>query len=247
MNDISCEEKIEEVIKEEKKIENLLKEEKKILRWPLVERFEHHTLILLTFVFIVTGLPILKIEWFSWLITPPNTIVTTHDAVDLFRLIHKAAAGIFVIMAIFHMSYHTLAVRRTRIKITSKDLTDTISLFKYYLGLTRDKPKLGFHNPTEKILVYWLMAVWFMAFMGVSGFVLMFPSYFSIWIHEWALVIHDVFFYLIVFMLIAHFYMTVLYKEYRPLLEGIFTTGLISPKFVREHHPLWYEEVKEKE
>jgi formate dehydrogenase gamma subunit len=237
MNEVPVEKRIEEIIKEEKKIEEMIEEEKKILRWGQAERFEHHTLILLTFAFIISGLPILKIEWFSWMVISPTTV-------DAFRIIHRFAAGLFVILAIFHVSYHSLALRKTRIVVNLKDIRDSISLLKYYMGLTADKPKLGFHNPTEKILVYWFMAVWFMIFMGGSGFILMFPSYFSAWVHEWALVIHDVFFYLIVIVLVAHFYMTVLYKDYRPLLEGIFTTGLISTKFVKEHHPEWYEEVK---
>lgn len=239
MNEIS-KEKIEEILEEEKKIEERLKEEEKIQRWALAERVEHHTLILLTSVFIFTGLPMLKLEWFSWMVIPPNTV-------DVYRILHRIAAGFFVVLVVFHVSYHTLALRKTRIMISFKDIIESVVLLKYYMGLTKDKPRLGFHNPTEKILVYWFMSVFFMIFMGGSGFVLMFPYYFSTWVHEWALIIHDIFFYLIVFVLIAHFYMTVLYKDYRPLLEGIFTTGLISTKFAREHHPQWYEEVtKEK-
>lgn len=237
MNKIPIEEQMEEIIKEEKKIEEMFEEEKKVLRWGEPERVEHHTLILLTFAFIVSGLPLLKIEWFSWMVIPPTTI-------DAFRIVHRFAAGIFVILAVFHVSYHMFAIRKSSIWVSLRDIREAIGLFKYYLGLTEDKPRLGFHNPTEKIMVYWLMAVWFMIFMGVSGFILMFPSYISPWTHEWALVIHDVFFYLIVGVLVAHFYMTVLYKEYRPLLEGIFTTGLISTRFIKEHHPEWYEEIK---
>lgn len=233
----TCEERIEEVLEEEKKIEEMLEEEKKVLRWGEPERFEHHTLIALTFAFIISGLPLLKIEWFSWMVTSPVSI-------DLYRMIHRFAAGILVVLAVFHVSYHIFALRKSSIWVSFKDIREAIGLFKYYLGLTGDKPRLGFHNPTEKILVYWLMAVWFMIFMGVSGFILLFPSYFPAWTHEWALVIHDVFFFLIVGVLVAHFYMTVLYKEYRPLLEGIFTTGLISTKFIKEHHPEWYEEIK---
>ncbi len=237
MNKIPIEEQMEEIIKEEKKIEEMLEEEKKVLRWGEPERFEHHTLIALTFAFIISGLPLLKIEWFNWMVISPTSV-------DVYRIIHRFAAGILVVLAVFHVSYHMFAIRKSSIWVSLRDIREAIGLFKYYLGLTADKPRLGFHNPTEKILVYWLMAVWFMLFMGGSGFVLMFPSYFSAWTHEWALVIHDMFFYLIVGVLVAHFYMTVLYKEYRPLLEGIFTTGLISTKFIKEHHPEWYEEVR---
>ncbi len=237
MNKIPIEEQMEEIVKEEKKIEEMFEEETKVLRWGEPERFEHHSLITLTFLFIISGLTLLKIEWFNWMLIPPANI-------DVFRIIHRFAAGAFLVLAVFHVSYHVFAIRKSSIWVSLRDIREAIGLFKYYLGFTDDKPRLGFHNPTEKILVYWLMAVWFMIFMGVSGFILMFPSYFSAWMHEWALVIHITFFYLIVGVLVAHFYMTVLYKEYRPLLEGIFTTGLISTRFIKEHHPEWYEEVR---
>jgi len=140
--------------------------------------------------------------------------------------------------------YHTLGLRKTDMGIRGKDLTDSIGLMKYYVGLTEQKPKIGFHNPTEKMLVYWLAAVWFMVFMGVSGLILMFPSYFPAWVHGWALVIHDVFFLLITFVVIFHIYMSVFYKEHRPLLDGMMTDGLVPAEYIREHHPLWYEEIK---
>lgn len=215
--------------------------EENILRWGLVERFEHHTAILIMFTLIISGLPIFKIEWFSWMVIAPITI-------DIFRIIHLISAGLFFALAIFHILYHTLALRKTGIMVTFKDIRESIVLLKYYMGLTEDEPRLTFHNPTEKIFVYWLMTVLFMLFMAVSGLILLLPSYFPIWGHEWALIIHDTFFYLIFFVLIVHFYMSVLYKDYKPLLESIFTTGLISAKFVKKHHPLWYEEImKEKE
>ncbi|MEM2429753.1 MAG: cytochrome b/b6 domain-containing protein [Nitrososphaerales archaeon] len=209
----------------------------KILRWALAERVEHLIIMVLMPIFIITGLPLLKIEWFGWMVTTPITM-------DLFRTIHRMAAGLYLAVGIFHILYHTIALKRTKIIVTIKDIKDSIKLIKYYMGLSNEKPEIGFHNPTEKILVYWLMAVWFMIFMGISGIILMFPSYFASWIHEWALVVHDVFFFLILFVLMFHFYMSTLYKEHRPLLEGMFTDGMIPAEFAREHHPLWYKEVK---
>lgn len=236
MSKVPIEEQIEEVIKEEKKIEEMLEKETKVMRWGAPERFEHHSVIGLTLALIITGLPLLNIGWFGWLLLPPTNV-------DLLRLIHRLTAGLLIFLALFHIFYHSFALRKTRILVSRKDVRDTVSLFKYYFGLTSTVPKMGFHNPTEKILVYWIMSVWFMLFMGVSGIMLLYPSSFPAWAHGWALVIHDVFFYLIVGVLIAHFYMTVLYKDYRPLLEGIFTTGLISMKFIKEHHLDWHEEI----
>jgi formate dehydrogenase subunit gamma len=209
----------------------------KILRWALAERVEHLLIMILIPTFIVTGLPIFDRGLFGWMIVPPITI-------DLFRDIHKIAAGLYAAVAIFHVFYHTIGLRSTRMGVSFKDIKDSIGIIKYYMGLSKEKPKIGFHNPTEKILVYWGMAVWFMLFMGISGIILMFPGYFPAWIHEWALVIHDIFFFLITFVLLFHFYMSTLYKEHRPLLDGMFTDGMVPAEYAKTHHPLWYEEVK---
>jgi len=211
--------------------------EEKILRWALAERVEHLLIMFLMPAFIITGLPLFKIEWFSWMVIPPITI-------DLFRDIHKFAAGLYAAVAIFHAFYHTIGLRSTRMSVTGKDIKDSIGLMKYYLGLAKEPPKIGFHNPTEKILVYWLMAVWFMIFMGISGIILMYSWYFPLFVRQWALVIHDVFFFLISFVLLFHFYMSVFYKEHRPLLDGMFTDGMIPAEYAKTHHPLWYEEIK---
>ncbi|MGQ9719526.1 MAG: formate dehydrogenase subunit gamma [Nitrososphaerales archaeon] len=212
----------------------------KILRWALAERVEHLLIMILIPTFIITGLPLFDMRWFGWMITPPITI-------DLFRDIHRIAAGLYAGLAIFHVFYHTLALRQTRMGISGKDFSDSIKIMKFYVGLSNKKPKIGFHNPTEKILVYWLVAVLFMLIMGVSGIMLMFPWYFPTWVYGWALVAHDVFFLLITFVIIFHFYMSVVYKEHRPLLDGMFTDGMVPAEYIKEHHPLWYEEVKKKE
>jgi formate dehydrogenase subunit gamma len=209
----------------------------KILRWALAERVEHLLIMILIPTFIVTGLPIFDRGLFGWMIIPPITI-------DLFRDIHRIAAGLYAAVAIFHVFYHTIGLRSTRMGVSFKDIKDSIGIIKYYMGLSKELPKIGFHNPTEKILVYWGMAVWFMLFMGISGIILMFPGYFPAWIYEWALVIHDIFFLLITFVLLFHFYMSTLYKEHRPLLDGMFTDGMIPAEYAKTHHPLWYEEVK---
>ncbi len=171
-------------------------------------------------------------------------MITSPITIDLFRDIHKFAAGFYAGVSIFHIFYHTIGLRSTKMGVSGKDFKDSIGLMKYYLGLAKEPPKIGFHNPTEKILVYWLMAVWFMIFMGISGIILMYSWYFPLFVRQWALVIHDVFFFLIAFVLLFHFYMSVFYKEHRPLLDGMFTDGMIPAEYAKTHHPLWYEEVK---
>ncbi|MEM3382827.1 MAG: cytochrome b/b6 domain-containing protein [Nitrososphaerales archaeon] len=213
--------------------------EEKVLRWALAERIEHLLIMVLIPTFIITGLPTFDMQLFGWMIVPPITI-------DLFRVIHRIAAGLYIAVAIFHVFYHTIALRSTKMGVSFKDIKDSIGLMKYYAGLSNEKPKIGFHNPTEKIIVYWGMAVWFMLFMGISGIILMYPGYFPSWVHEWALVIHDLFFLLTVFVLLFHFYMSTLYKEHRPLLDGMFTDGMVPVEYIKEHHSLWYEELKRK-
>jgi formate dehydrogenase gamma subunit len=210
----------------------------KVFRWGTAERLEHFIIMVLIPVFIITGLPILSREWFGWMLVPPITI-------DAFRDIHKLAAGIYGSVAIFHVLYHTIGLRKkTTIWVNGKDFKDAITTIKYYFGLSKELPRIGFHHPTEKILSYWLMAVIFMFFMGISGIMLLYPWLFPIWVHEWALVIHDVFFFLITFVALMHFYMSILYKENRPLFDGMFRDGMISVEYAKTYHPLWYEETQ---
>lgn len=166
--------------------------------------------------------------------------------VDLFRDVHKIAAGTYAVVAIFHITYHTIGLRRkTRVFMSGKDFKDTIKTIKYYVGLGK-MPEIGFHYPSEKLFSYWLMAVWFMFFMGISGVILLYSWYFPLLIRQWALVVHDIFFVLITLILIFHFYMSVIYTRHRALLDGMFRDGMIPIEYAKTYHPLWYEEIKKK-
>ncbi|MCP8320272.1 MAG: cytochrome b/b6 domain-containing protein [archaeon] len=214
--------------------------EGKIPRWGTAERLEHFTIMVLIPTFIVSGLPLFIREWFGWMLVPPLTV-------DLFRDVHKVAAGLYTVVAIFHVFYHTIGLRRgTRVFMARRDFKDTITTIKYYFGFTKEMPKIGFHYPSEKLFSYWLMAVWFMIFMGISGIILLYSWYFPLWIRQWALIIHDVFFILITLILIFHFYMSVIYTRHRALLDGMFRDGMISAEYAKTYHPLWYEEIKKK-
>jgi len=214
--------------------------EGRVFRWDTAERLIHFVIMVLIPAFIISGLPIFNIDWFGWMLVSPLSL-------DFFRDIHKVAAGLYALVGLFALLYYTVALRRRpRIFMTGKDFGDAITTIKYYFGLSKKLPKIGFHHPTEVLLSFWLMSVWFMVFMGVSGIILLNPSFFPVWVPEWALLIHDVFFILIIAIFLMHLYMGILFKENRPLYDGMFRDGTIPVEYAKKYHTLWYEELKKK-
>lgn len=218
--------------------------EERILRWGLVERIEHHIVMIVVPIFILTGVVLFVPEWFSWMLPEWFSRMLPFASPNIFRIVHRVLAVTYAGTGIFHLLYHIIARRgRSKIWPTKKDWSDAVTVLEYYFGRAKEPPKLGFHNPLEKILVYWFMAVVAMIIMGITGLILMFPGTFPRWIHIYALILHDIFFILITAVLILHFYMTVLYPGYRPLLDGMFTDGTVPADYVKKEMPIWYEEV----
>jgi formate dehydrogenase subunit gamma len=206
----------------------------RIQRWNMVERIEHHIIMMVIPGFIFTGLPIFIPEVFSWMVAGPINI-------ELMRIAHRVLIGLTAGLAVFHVLYHSIALRgHSRMWIAKSDIADAKGLMMYYMGRADKKPELDFHNPTEKLLVYWGMSVLALLIMGISGFILMFRDAFPVWIQMPALIVHDIFFIIITAILMIHFYMSVLYPEHRPLLDGMFTDGTVPADYVKEHHYLWY-------
>lgn len=199
-----------------------------MLRWGLVERVEHFLAVIIMSTFILTGLSMFIMKALG--ITPPTGL---HG-------IHMLCSGLFSGLAIFHLIYH-LGLRRgkSKIWITKRDIEDMVPLIRYYLG-RGELPRMSFHNPGEKILVYWIMGVTCILVMGITGYI-------RLWFGNplWAKMLHDTFFFIITAILLLHFYMATLYKEHRPLLRAMFTNGKISVKYVKSNMPLWYQKIKQ--
>ena len=206
--------------------------EEKVLRWETFERCEHALLMIILFMFIISGLPFLSRSWFGWMTSPPVTL-------QVYMGMHLAAAALYFALGLVHIFYHALGKRRTDIWISRKDIADAWQTIKYYVGSVDEMPKFKFHEPTEKILVYWGVAVILMIGQGITGIIMYYAYDFPLAVRGVALDLHIIFFYLILYVIMMHIYMTALYKENRPLLDAMFSDGKVPKSFAKRRFPLW--------
>ncbi|MGZ6988395.1 MAG: cytochrome b/b6 domain-containing protein, partial [Thermoanaerobaculia bacterium] len=74
----------------------------------------------------------------------------------------------------------------------------------------------------------------------VSGIVLWYPTSFSEWIRELAILLHNVSFILFAVSLVFHIYLAAVAE---PGTLNSMTRGTVSKAWARIHHPKWYREL----
>ncbi|MGL5503094.1 MAG: formate dehydrogenase subunit gamma, partial [Aeromonas veronii] len=98
----------------------------------------------------------------------------------------------------------------------------------------------GFSNGGEKA-IFWLL-IWFGGIVVATGLFLDFPIFGQLRRQmEWASFIHIVGALILICGFIFHIYMGLFQLE--GALEGM-VTGEVDETWAKEHHDLWYEEVK---
>lgn len=187
----------------------------------------------------ITGLPLFMPEYFQWL-------AFILGGVEVTRVLHRVFATILGGTAAFHLLFHILVRRETKILPTLVDIKNMFSTWKYYLGTSKAPPKIGFHDPSAKLIVYWLGSVIGIGLAGATGLILLLPQYFPTLVHTWALLGHDLALVILLFVVFMHLYMSIFFQPHRPLLDAMTVDGKVPIEYVQEHHPLWYEEIMQK-
>jgi formate dehydrogenase gamma subunit len=164
------------------------------------------------------------------------------------RSIHRIAAVIMLAVGVYHLVYLATAKDgRLWLKdmlVRVKDFTDVLGNFRYYLGISKNKPKIARFGYAEKA-EYWAV-VWGTMIMGLTGLMIWFKlGVFSIlprWSIDIALAIH---FYEAVLATLAiivwHFYQVIFDPDVYPV-NFAFLDGRVSEEHYREEHELAYEE-----
>lgn len=145
---------------------------KSYLRFSFPQRIEHFILILSFTILGLTGLPQ------KYPLSPVSQgFVQVMGGIETVRVIHRVAATVFVLEAIYHLVIvgYKLFVRREEASMvpTLKDGKDAVDSIKYNLGLRKTAPKMPRYNFTEKA-EYWAM-LWGFLVMAVTGFMLWNP------------------------------------------------------------------------
>ncbi|MFY0988941.1 formate dehydrogenase subunit gamma [Halomonas sp. C05BenzN] len=203
---------------------------RKLLRWPLLVRSIHWTVATL---FIVLALSGLNLLYGKAVFRPLFGDAVWGAMISASKIAHNYLGplfGVLLVVLLARVLKHNLPKRH--------DLT----WFKQGGGLVgKGHPDAGFANGGEK-LWFWLLATAGLAVVA-SGFVLDFPNYGqSRDTMQWANIIHAVGALGLTAVALGHIYIGTIGSE--GSLEGM-TTGYVDETWARDHHNLWYEEVKD--
>ena len=142
------------------------------VRFQVAQRIEHLILIISFTTLGLTGLP----QKYS--LSPiSQAIISGLGGIEAIRVIHRIAATIFVLEAVYHLvvaGYKIYVLRKQASMVPGvKDGVDAFQWFVYNLGLRKELPKMPRYNFGEKI-EYWAM-LWGLLLMGLTGFMLWNP------------------------------------------------------------------------
>ena len=164
------------------------------------------------------------------------------------RIIHRIAAVVMLVVGVYHLAYLGLSKEgRLWLKdmlVRGKDFADVLGNFRYYLGISKEKPKIARFGYAEKA-EYWAV-VWGTILMGLTGLMIWFKlgvfGFLPRWTIDIALAIH---FYEAVLATLAiivwHFYHVIFDPDVYPV-NFAFLDGRVSEEHFRDEHELAYEE-----
>jgi formate dehydrogenase subunit gamma len=199
-----------------------------IERFNIVERTSHWTMAITFVILALTGACIL---WGKYLILP----WLGHNGFSWIQIVGKNIHNFIGPLFIFSLLTTFLLFLKDNF-FSMWDVKWLASLG----GLLRDVPSFKF-NAGEK-MVFWGGLVFLGVLMGVSGVILDFPNWNQtrVFMQE-ANVIHAVAAACFISLIIGHAYLGTLGME--GAFEGMYT-GTGDEAWAKDHHELWYEEVK---
>ena len=147
-------------------------QEKLYHRFSVAQRLEHWVMSLSFTVLVITGLP-QRYALSDW----AEIMITLMGGIEFVRIIHRAAAIIFILVMIYHtlvVAYKILVLRIDwSMMPTLKDGLNMIDAARYYVGIAQNHPKMPRYNFAEK-MEYWAV-VWGGVLMTITGFMLWNP------------------------------------------------------------------------
>ena len=214
------------------------------LRWDIHQRIQHVMLMTAFIVLMATGLPL------RYAGAPTaQTITQAVGGAYAASIIHRFAAGLLVLTALYHLIYLGTRVYRKTLSSSmlpkTKDVRDFFRSIMYNLGLARERPKFGRYSFSEKF-EYWGM-VWGSIVMIATGSLLWNPvitsQHLPVIMLKLSRVIHSYEALLaILAIIIWHFYHAHLRPDVFPM-SAVWLTGLMTEQEMKEHHPLEYEKI----
>jgi len=150
----------------------MLEPPRKYQRFSPGQRLDHWFMMLSFTVLAITGIP-QKFAGTEW----AEMAIGLMGGIEQVRIIHRMAATVMMVGAIFHLfgvSYRVLVLRqRLSMLPLPRDLVDMLDAIRYNLGLAVRRPLLDRFSYEEK-LEYWAV-IWGTLLMMVTGFMLWNP------------------------------------------------------------------------
>jgi formate dehydrogenase gamma subunit len=143
-----------------------------IKRFSIFQRVEHWLLVASFTTLALTGIP----QKFAQA-GISDFIIALLGGIETVRIIHRVAATVFVLLAVYHVIELGYKLYVMRLKATMlpgiKDATDIFAMVLYNLGLRKNHPQMGRFNFVEK-MEYWAL-IWGLVLMALTGFMLWNP------------------------------------------------------------------------
>lgn len=203
---------------------------RKLLRWTLFVRALHWTVATLFILLALTGL---NLAYGKTLLRPLLGDGAWAAMMSGTKLIHNYLGPLFGVLLVILL-----------LRLLSHNMPKAHDLRWFAKGgglIGKGHPDAGFANGGEKVW-YWLLATAGLAVIA-SGFVLDFPNYGQGRdTMQWAGIIHAVGALGLTAVALGHIYIGTVGTE--GSLEGM-TSGYVDESWAKEHHNLWYDEVKD--
>ncbi len=223
-------------------------EERKFRRFSKNILIQHWIMATSVIILIITGMPIkFANAAFSAI------ILKMMGGIEVSRFLHRLAATGLIYVSIYHLFYiiFTKEGRRNfKLMLPSlKDANDAVTNIKYYLGVSKEKPRFGRYSYMEKF-DYWAV-YWGCIIMICSGTVLWFNNFFMrnfpLIVQHIAKIMHsDEALLATLAIVFWHMYNAHLNPSKFPANMVIFT-GELTEEEMLDEHPLEYEELMRQE
>ncbi len=164
--------------------------------------------------------------------------------------IHRIFGVLLLAAGVYHVLY-IIATKRGKHEITEmmpvkSDLTGALDTILYYLGRRAKKPAFNKYDYTEKA-EYWAL-IWGTVVMGLTGFILWFPTFFATYLPLWAINVAELFHFYEAWLatlaiLVWHFFFVIFHPQTYPM-NFSWLTGNMDAEEARDHYTHWYWRTK---
>ncbi len=212
-----------------------------VIRFNLVERWEHFGSMATFLTLVVTGLPQTRPD-----LAAARAMIDFFGGIGTTRIIHRTAGVLFVLLMVTHVTRAVVkAVREHRMPVmvpTLKDFEDVLQTFRHYL-FGEPRPRVGKFDFSEKF-EYWGLFLGGIV-MSSTGLVLMFPELVSQFLPGVIIAATRVMHgleatFAVLVVILWHSYGVIFRPEVFPLDTSIFT-GKMDLHRLKHEHELEYD------